>query len=758
MLHRGNKVLFYIGLNFHKLVSYFNPRGNPMHSLSKFKLLTGVLSFLTVPLVFPQVSYAQCVTTGAITANCNFINDTTGNISLGDISNGVTMTITNDVIIGHTINDDNNNADGIIATNGTGRTVSQTAAIGGINNISTLTLGAGDIWNSSAAMNISTVDLNAGSLNINNNAYISGNIIDDGGVGILNYGADTNGGLFNINGSVDTVRITVTSGELNTNGNNLGTGAALNNININSGARFNINDNVTSLATLTNAGTIYIKSSETLTVNDQTDAAGTFIFNVDSSTDYGDIIIPGGNDVDITSATIQVDVGIGNISNSNELLIGDGGAQVNAGAGQATQTVSDDSYRWNFQVADGSQAEITTGGADNTQLYLIVNEANTISDSSLTLNNEKAGNTINSISNTLNGQLQNIVGNMNGAKTQQKFNDVIEAVQPTADGSHITSAINVANRTMDMATIRLAYLRATNNGQTGISAGDEASVAAGWRAWGETFAQTAEQGDRGGISGYKSSTQGFAVGIDTENYIDNVILGASFSYGFTNASSNNTNETRTKVQSSQFTLYGDYTPNNRVYFNGMASMSWHDIAMKRHNVGGISGLTAMADADGSQYAFQLEAGRNYIFPTGITISPNLIGKYIYYISDDYVEKGAGGANLIVESNNLSIMELGVGVNAKWLFEQNGYGFLEPEIRTRLSYDLIGDMYKSTSKFYGGGDFFETTGSEPAQMTFNLGTGLRYYKSDYLEMIANYDYNHKEDYKAHSGSIRTIFKF
>ena len=105
-----------------------------------------------------------------------------------------------------------------------------------------------------------------------------------------------------------------------------------------------------------------------------------------------------------------------------------------------------------------------------------------------------------------------------------------------------------------------------------------------------------------------------------------------------------------------------------------------------------------------------------------------------------------------------MLELGVGVNAgREVFMQNG-SVLTPSVQVGYRYDVIGDNVESTSRFTGGGASFKTQGADPAQSTFNIGTGVTWEMDDQWNFSGNYNYAFKSDYDAHSAVLKAEYKF
>lgn len=599
----------------------------------------------------------------------------------------------------------------------------------------------------------SGLDVNSGTLNINNGGSVTGAIHSTGGsgTGTVEFGQDTSGGTFNIGGIIEDVDLTVTSGTVSTNGSALGTNSSLGNVSTAASGTFNISDDITSGGNLTNVGTTQINAGATVTVNDHVASAGTYTFGVDSGSGAGNLFVTAG-DVDFTGATVTASVESGAvISDGAEFLIADGTTQVNAGAGQTATAVTDNSFIWDFTLADGSQVEVTTGGADNTEMYLITTMANSITQISDNSNNANVGNIVLALSGTSDTQLQAVVNNFNSASSQQEVNDIFESVQPTVDSGHVVGAFGVSHKSLNLARVRLASLR---SGQTGMSAGDGVYTS---NFWTQGFGQTAEQDRRDGIDGYESDTYGLSVGVDND-MTDQLRLGVAFSYADTEVDSNNINRTNTEIKSYQGTIYGDYDVSDITYINGMLGYTYGMNDTVRYDVGGVSGLNASADFDSSQITARMETGvdlhvSDRDISNGVVITPNVLANYVHYDADSYTETGAGGAGLNVDNEALNILELGVGVDASMqIYNPNKSTVLEPLVRIGYRYDTIGDAVETTSRFTGGGATFKTEGFDPAQSTFSLGSSLSYYKEGEWSLAIDYDYEMKEDYDAHSGSL------
>ncbi|MDB2683065.1 autotransporter domain-containing protein, partial [Alphaproteobacteria bacterium] len=351
------------------------------------------------------------------------------------------------------------------------------------------------------------------------------------------------------------------------------------------------------------------------------------------------------------------------------------------------------------------------------------------------------------------GTLQTIRSNLQSAATADAAKEIAESIAPTVDGGALVAGISVGNQSAAQVNARLASLR-DGNASTGMAAGNMSN---GLRAWGQAFGQTGEQDQRDGVAGYDVDTYGFALGMDTEGLGDNLTVGLAVSYGDTEVDSKNANNTKTDIDTYQFTLYGNYDVDDRTYVAGQVAYAMGDNDTTRSNVGG-TGTSANGDFDSNQYSARLEAGRSYNVSGGTKLTPNVMANYVHYDADSYTETGAGTANLRVDSDAVNLFEIGVGVDASWPKQLSDGGYVAPGINLGVRHDVIGDEFESTSNFTGGGAAFNTKGFDPAQTTFDVGAGVVYSTPSNWELTASYDYEAKSDFDSHTGLLKAGYKF
>lgn len=339
-------------------------------------------------------------------------------------------------------------------------------------------------------------------------------------------------------------------------------------------------------------------------------------------------------------------------------------------------------------------------------------------------------------------------------RTSAQIENDLESIAPTVDGSATQAVSGAIGNSAGVVSTRLASLR-TGSGVSGMAAGD---LSQGLKVWGQAFGASGEQDRRGGVDGYDFDTYGMAVGVDTQGIAENLTMGLAFSYANTDADSDNANSTETEVDTYLFTLYGDYNFGEGIYAAGQLGYGWSDIERNRFNVGGVAGRTANGDFDADQILARLEVGRDYMMDNGLIITPNVLANYASVDSDSFTETGAGAFNLTEDTDRNSVFEMGVGVKFSGQIQQPNGDYLKPELSLGYRYDFLEDEVDTTSNFAGGGASFQTEGAKPEQNRFNIGAGLTYLSTTNWEFQAQYNFDTREDYSAHSGYLRAAYKF
>lgn len=327
-----------------------------------------------------------------------------------------------------------------------------------------------------------------------------------------------------------------------------------------------------------------------------------------------------------------------------------------------------------------------------------------------------------------------------------------ESLAPTVDGGFVVGGTQATGLSIDATNMRMASARTGDT--TGMVAGE---MGDGVTVWAKGFGQLADQDERDGVSGYEADTYGIAVGVDSENMLADSLVGIAASYANTDVDSDGVNATETDIDSYQVSLYGSHDMAYETYTSGMIGYAHNSIDQTRFNVGAVAGNNADADFDSNQFMAFLEAGKEYAFSGGMSLTPRVLANYQHLNFDSYNETGST-ANLSVDTDDMDIFELGVGVTAAWDIPDSKGNVLTPSLSAEYRYDVVGDEVQSTANFTGGGATFQTDGFDPDQNSFDIGAGLAYEMDERWSVSADYNYNFKSDYDAHAASLRANYNF
>lgn len=615
--------------------------------------------------------------------------------------------------------------------------------VGGAAN--TLTV-SGAITGGGAVYGAEGIDINGGTLAFNDGGSFDGSIFDTFGGALVNFGADSGGGTFTLGGEIDDVDMTVTSGTVNTAGFDLGANGAMSNLFVDGAGILEIDGGTIADfgGDLDNAGSILITAGSELHAATQTPDTGTFIFEIDSAAAGGaGRLTLTGDPLRLTGATIEAQVGIGNLIDGDAILVADGNATIIGGPGAVLTAITDNSFLWDFEMVDGTFGAI--GGTD-AELYLVASAANTIAGLASTPNNARVGTALQGLTASADPDIQAILAELNAAVDAVAFNDVLESALPVVDGA-MTVMQDFSNSALEIVEDVLADAR-TGGSNSGVATGN---VGKGNRTWIQAFGQLSEQELRDSVPGYKAKIYGVTAGWDTSNIGSDTIVGLGLGYGKGRVDSDAATNARTDINSYQLTLYGSRDFSNDAFINMQASYAFNNIDTVRN--GNVYG-----DYNAYQYGVRAKLGRDYGLGNGLSITPALLGNWVHIDPQDYTETGPGA--LTVRGASVDIAELGLGFESKWELHGNDGSITVPRFNMAYRYDLVGDAVQTTSSFVAdlAGTNFTTTGMTPDRGTVNMGLGLSHIMTSGMTLGFDYDYAFKGDYDAHSGIARVGYQF
>ena len=81
-----------------------------------------------------------------------------------------------------------------------------------------------------------------------------------------------------------------------------------------------------------------------------------------------------------------------------------------------------------------------------------------------------------------------------------------------------------------------------------------------------------------------------------------------------------------------------------------------------------------------------------------------------------------------------------------------------EVNASYVYDFAATKQVTNSNFSGQTTSFESSGSKVVQGSWRVGTGLKVYCINAVTISANYDFDYKQSYHGHTGSLKFKYSF
>jgi outer membrane autotransporter protein len=338
-----------------------------------------------------------------------------------------------------------------------------------------------------------------------------------------------------------------------------------------------------------------------------------------------------------------------------------------------------------------------------------------------------------------NGQpssLDPLVNALSGLTTDQ-VNGAMSGLLPAVSGANAQAGMNALRATNNIIQARVESYR-------GLSSGDSTSERFMWL---RALDSSGEQDDRRGISGYKSDMRGLVLGAD-QPISPRTRVGLAFSSlrgDIRNAGP--IAPSSVSMESYQLSGYSSIRLDDRTDVNLQLTMGKNKGVSQRL---AFAGGAALANLNSMMVHAGGGIGRMYELGQDASLTPSLRLDYIEVRTDDYAERGATVANLLVNSQKARDLRLTPGVKYVHSFG-GGTKFIG---NAGLGYDLMNGETLTTSSFASGGPTFVTRA--PAQSPWLATAGLALVHADTKgsEWSLRYDVDSRTSgYRNQSLSVR-----
>jgi len=346
-------------------------------------------------------------------------------------------------------------------------------------------------------------------------------------------------------------------------------------------------------------------------------------------------------------------------------------------------------------------------------------------------------------SSTASGALAAMKNYVNGSTSSYAKSEAVKSAEAQVDNSGNRIAFNNINTVGSLVSNRLDTLR------SGISSGEGMKNKA---MWAQAMGSSVKQGNTS-IDGYDAKTTGLAFGFDNQ-VDDNLILGVSGAYSHSSVNGRNSSKD-TFIDNYQLSFYSGFETKD-FFLNGVVGFGWNEYKSSRYI--SVASAEARANYSGQSYSARAEIGQNYKMQNDVIFTPTLTLTAAKNSVDSYDESGAGTLNLHVRNDSANFFETRAGAQVKKFYKTKSGEKFAPQFSVSYGYDFAGNRQKATSNFIGQNLNFTNSGARIAQGSLKIGTGIEFFARNDLSLSANYIFENRNQYSAHSGWLKARYNF
>ncbi|MGM0423102.1 MAG: autotransporter outer membrane beta-barrel domain-containing protein [Pseudomonadota bacterium] len=419
------------------------------------------------------------------------------------------------------------------------------------------------------------------------------------------------------------------------------------------------------------------------------------------------------------------------VSNNEGFSYGDSTSYITSEAGIANLADLMAYIASSSPLGDGETA--SGGGGGNTLLNAVQTQKNTVGYG--------AAQSLDSfVSSSSDVQLQAAFSSLSTAEEQS---DAVSQTLPVTTGSTTNAVLNTMGQTTQIIQARTGSL-------SGLSSGD--GLISEDNMWFKPFYTMADQNNENGVIGYETEGYGMAGGYD--HAIGDWRVGAAISYGYTTVDSNDERHD-VDIESYEALLYSSYSLNPKTEANFIAGAGYHNSDSSRTiNIGGIDRI---ASADYDSWSARVGAGIGHVIKVNSKLQfiPSARIDYTYIKNENYLEAGAGGLDLNMDSQ--STEQLIPEASGKATYKVTDQ--LSFDAQAGIGYNALSEKASVTSTFVGGGSSFTTEGIEPSPWRIRSGASMQYQYNDSVDFSVHYDReDHGADFNNQSVSAKLMVSF
>ena len=320
---------------------------------------------------------------------------------------------------------------------------------------------------------------------------------------------------------------------------------------------------------------------------------------------------------------------------------------------------------------------------------------------------------------------------------------VSDNTQYAGKSNHV--ALDMSRGVLDARGNEVAGFASTPQG---IAAGDAADK---FGLWAKGTFGTVTQNLRKGEAGYKSSSYGAFVGVDTM-LNDKASVGLMVGYANDRMKLKDSKAGgKTKANSWMFGAYGTYDLPQNFFVQGNAAVAQTAVKTQERRLA----QTATGKYDVIGYTAEVRGGYKLRFDNSL-ITPTAGLRFNYLGDTSYTETGAALNNKKVAGKATTGIDAVAGVALSTALDVDGL-LLNPEVHMNVDYALANQAGKVDYNLDGSNVKFKHKGAKPAKFGYNFGASVMT-QADNVEYGVGYDARIADKYIGHQGSVKVKVSF
>lgn len=300
----------------------------------------------------------------------------------------------------------------------------------------------------------------------------------------------------------------------------------------------------------------------------------------------------------------------------------------------------------------------------------------------------------------------------------------------------------------DHAISHEAYLLGSTNGPSGVMGPGDENTIFDMHFWMQQFSGQGTYDGEGNSYGFDLNNNGTSFGLDK---LLGEALAVGLNYTYARSDAQTTNRDKLDTETYWLGAYGEWVNEDGFYVDALAAYgrSDYDSIRREENYEGA------ANYSGYAIGGYVDVGQYYHYKN-LALSPYIGLHALTVMTEDHEETDTAGSVVSVDKDVRNWVESAMGLKLRHRFDTT-IGRFQTTGFAEWSHDFIQeDIYATLSA--NGLPAVDMADISPDPDTINVGAGLSWISTDYLEIGVGYNGRYSDRYEEHTGSLMLDVRF